>query len=169
MDHSKKKFHIPTINIAPYLENPVSEAAAQIVKEVRDACMSVGFFSLVGHGIPRTVQDDLFEAAKKLFSLPLDEKLALKHPILKNRGYELIGSQSLQEETLPDLKEVSTEAVPRIHWSLYHSLRRITFFSGLLHWQTHAGQLGTRSQTPPTARRQCVSLQSLCSRVPTAK
>ncbi|PSR79974.1 2og-Fe oxygenase family protein [Coniella lustricola] len=98
-------FNIPTIDIAPYLHDPSSAAAAQIVSDVRDACMTVGFFSLVGHGIPRAVQDDLFQGAKKLFGLPLHEKLALKHPILKNRGYELIGSQSLQEDTLPDLKE----------------------------------------------------------------
>lgn len=101
-----RAFHIPTIDIAPYLKDPASDAAAQVVRHVRNACVSAGFFSLMGHGIPRETQDNLFRAAKKFFDLPLEEKLALRHPCLKNRGYELIGSQSLQEDTLPDLKEV---------------------------------------------------------------
>lgn len=68
--------------------------------------MSVGFFSLTGHGISRDLQDGMFKAAKRLFSLPLEEKTALAHPLLKNRGYEIIGTQVLQPDTLPDLKEV---------------------------------------------------------------
>lgn len=106
-----QRFNIPTINIAPYLDDPTSDAARRVVRDVRNACMSVGFFSLVGHGIPKDVQDGVLAAAKKLFSLPLDEKKTLKHPLLRNRGYELIGSQALQEGTLPDLKEVSNTAL----------------------------------------------------------
>lgn len=68
--------------------------------------MSVGFFSLTGHGIPRDVQDSVLKAAKRLFDLPLEEKKALTHPLLKNRGYEILGAQALQSDTLPDLKEV---------------------------------------------------------------
>lgn len=107
MGGSTAAFHIPTIDIAPYLEDPTSEAADQIIQDVRNACMAVGFFSLVGHSISRKVQDDIFDAAKKLFSLPIEEKRALRHPLLKNRGYEIIGGQALQVDTLPDLKEVS--------------------------------------------------------------
>lgn len=103
-------FHIPTINIAPYLKDPNSEAAVRVVHDVRDACMTVGFFSLVGHRIPREVQDDVFTAAKRLFSLPIEEKRALQHPMLRNRGYEIIGAQALQDDTLPDLKEVSPDS-----------------------------------------------------------
>lgn len=98
-------FHIPTINIAPYLQDPSSDAARQVVLDVGNACATVGFFSLVGHGIPRSIQDGVFRAAKKLFDLPPEEKRALRHPLMRNRGYELIGSQALQVDTLPDLKE----------------------------------------------------------------
>lgn len=99
-------FHIPTIDIAPYLRDPSTDAARQVVRDVRNACATVGFFSLVGHGVPRGVQDNVFRAAKRLFDLPPEEKEALRHPLMKNRGYELIGSQALQVDTLPDLKEV---------------------------------------------------------------
>lgn len=102
----KSIFEIPTIDIAPYLANPSSEASAKIIDDVRQACMTTGFFSLVGHGVPKELRDRLFTAAEKLFALPLEEKKTLKHSVMKNRGYELIGSQALQEGALPDLKEV---------------------------------------------------------------
>lgn len=99
-------FHIPTIDIGPYLRDASADAARQVVDDVRHACMTTGFFSLVGHGIPREMQDGVLNAAKRFFDLPLAEKEAVRHPFIKNRGYEVIGSQTLQEDTLPDLKEV---------------------------------------------------------------
>lgn len=104
----KKSFYVPTISITPYLQDPSREAAKQVVRDVRDACMSVGFFSLTGHGVPRDLQNNVLKAAKVLFGLPLQEEQALKHPSLKNRGYETIGVQALQSDTLPDLKEVQS-------------------------------------------------------------
>jgi isopenicillin N synthase-like dioxygenase len=69
--------------------------------------MNAGFFSLVGHGISKDLQERVFNASKTFFALPLEEKKKLSAPPLLNRGYELIGSQVLQEDTKPDLKEVS--------------------------------------------------------------
>lgn len=46
----------------------------------------------------------MFSGSKALFDLPFDQKKALRRG--KNRGYEVIGSQALQDGTLPDLKEV---------------------------------------------------------------
>ncbi len=100
-------FVIPTINIGPYLADPGSEAAAGVVAAVRKACITTGFFSLVGHGIPRDLQQRVLDACDIVFSLPLPEKKSLvPRGILKNRGYEILGSQTLQDGTLPDLKEV---------------------------------------------------------------
>ena len=99
-------FEIPTVDLAPYLQDPSSEESAKIVEQVRKACMTTGFFSLIGHGIAKDLQEKVFKAAKAVFALPLEEKKQLRHSTLKNRGYELIGSQVLQEGALPDLKEV---------------------------------------------------------------
>jgi len=112
MTVDKPAFEIPTIDIRPYLRDPSSPEAAEIVRRVRDACMTTGFFSLVGHNISRELRDKLFNAAEKLFALPLDVKKSLKPAVLKNRGYELIGSQALQEGALPDLKEAGVPCTP---------------------------------------------------------
>ncbi|CAK7227684.1 hypothetical protein SCUCBS95973_006627 [Sporothrix curviconia] len=101
-------FEIPTIDIAPFLADPSSEAAAKVVVDVRTACMTAGFFSLVGHSVPRDLQQRLLASCEALFGLPLETKKALRPPQgtpLLNRGYELIGAQVLQEGMLPDLKE----------------------------------------------------------------
>ena len=100
-------FVIPTIDIAPYLKDPSSPEAQKIIADVRDACMNTGFFSLVGHGISKELQERVFNASKVFFALPLEEKRKLSAPPLLNRGYEQIGSQALQEDTKPDMKEVS--------------------------------------------------------------
>ena len=102
----KTSFEIPTIDIGPYLADPSSKESTKIIEDVKQACMTTGFFSLIGHGVSKELQTKLFTAAEKLFALPLEEKKILKHPVMKNRGYELIGSQALQEGALPDLKEV---------------------------------------------------------------
>ncbi|OAA62632.1 2og-Fe oxygenase family protein [Niveomyces insectorum RCEF 264] len=99
-------FNIPTINIAPYLADPNSAAAAQVVADVREACVTTGFFSLVGHGVPQELQQSMLRGCKKLFALPLETKRVLRPPgPLLNRGYELIGTQVLQPGARPDLKE----------------------------------------------------------------
>jgi len=112
-------FIIPTIDISPYLADPTSEAASKVVADVRLACMTTGFFSLVGHNVDKGLQQSVLRACDKLFRLPLDEKRSLVSPggRLKNRGYEIIGSQVLQEGALPDLKEVYLRSLALLPWS----------------------------------------------------
>ncbi|KAI1341273.1 hypothetical protein F5Y15DRAFT_29429 [Xylariaceae sp. FL0016] len=106
LETNMAEFIIPTIDIAPYLADPSSRASDQIVQEVKEACITSGFFQVVNHGIDKQLQDRVFEASKAFFALPLDEKKALKHPALRNRGYEQIGGQALDEKQVaPDQKE----------------------------------------------------------------
>lgn len=99
-------FVIPTVDLGPYLADPSSEESQKIVDQVRHACITSGFFQIVNHGISPELQGRVQKAAEAVFALPLEEKKKLMHPVLKNRGYEIIGSQALQEGALPDLKEV---------------------------------------------------------------
>lgn len=129
---------IPTIDIAPYLADPSSPEALSIVNQVRDACMNTGFFSLVGHGISKELQEQVFSASKTFFALPLEEKKKCVAPPLLNRGYELIGTQVLQEGTLPDLKEVC------------HTCSSIEITNG--HF-TDSSRVTTSVSTSPTLRK----------------
>lgn len=99
-------FTIPTVDISSYLNDQTSSAAQDVVEQIRNACTTSGFFQITGHMVPQTLQAAVLSAATKLFNLPLEEKIKLTGP--RSRGYEVIGSQALQRDTKPDLKEVST-------------------------------------------------------------
>jgi isopenicillin N synthase-like dioxygenase len=106
---SNSTFNVPTVDLAPYLADSTSIEALKVVNQVREACIATGFFQLIGHGIPRSLQDEIFAGSAALFKLPFEEKKKLDKSEsvgASNRGYELIGNQGLQEGTLPDLKEV---------------------------------------------------------------
>ena len=111
MTVSKSTFNVPTVDVSPYLADPTSIEALKIVKQVREACVTTGFFQLIGHGVPRSLQDEVFAGSEAFFKLPFEEKEKLDKSQsvgASNRGYELIGNQGLQEGTLPDLKEASS-------------------------------------------------------------
>lgn len=98
---------VPTIDIASYLANTSSAAADDIVKAVRSACLTTGFFQVVGHGVSRELQQASFDAAATFFALSLEEKKKLDiSKSIGHRGYDLMGTQSYGADTLPDLKEV---------------------------------------------------------------
>jgi isopenicillin N synthase-like dioxygenase len=81
-----------------------------VARAIDAACREIGFFAIVGHGVPDRVVDDLRRAAHEFFQLPVAEKLALRHPVPgTNRGYHPVGGEALAQanDTVapPDLKE----------------------------------------------------------------
>jgi isopenicillin N synthase-like dioxygenase len=73
MDHPDSTEEIPTLDIAPYLagERGGREAAAARLREIS---MSVGFFYLKGHGVPRSLIEGLFAQSRRFHALPEAEK-----------------------------------------------------------------------------------------------
>ncbi len=61
---------IPVIDLAS--ERPGSEHGT--AEEISDACRRTGFFVVRGHGIPREVFDDAYDASLRFFRLPLERK-----------------------------------------------------------------------------------------------
>lgn len=108
---SDASHEIPTIDISGFRSSPETAQerieTQHVVDRVRSACLTTGFFCLTGHGIPRELQERVLDGAEKFFDMPLEEKLKLVHPTQKNRGYEVLGGQTLQRGAKPDLKEVS--------------------------------------------------------------
>lgn len=88
---------IPVIDLGILKEKNVSAAAIdEIVDQVRSACANTGFFQIVNHGVSMELQQAVFEASKKVFQLPKEDKLALKRDPFGNRGYEVLEGQSLE-------------------------------------------------------------------------
>jgi len=95
----------------PDLIPVVDLAAPDAARGLDEACRSVGFMSIVGHGIPRPVIDRMLAATDAFFALPLEQKLALRSPSPEvNRGYAAKGTEGLTyslgiEGRPPDLFE----------------------------------------------------------------
>ncbi|KAF2209326.1 hypothetical protein CERZMDRAFT_114009 [Cercospora zeae-maydis SCOH1-5] len=85
---STKPFTFPVINIERSFSSNIEDRKA-VALEIRNACMTSGFFHITGHGIPEETRQTILEAAKRFTTLPIEKKEALhvKHsPYL--RGFE---------------------------------------------------------------------------------
>ncbi|KUI71300.1 Sexual differentiation process protein isp7 [Cytospora mali] len=99
-------FYIPSVDIAPFIHDPSSDAAKDVIERVKQACVSTGFFQIFGHGVPKQVQKSAFDASAAFFSLPVDTKMALKAgPSTGFKGYEQLESQSYSYDVKGDAKE----------------------------------------------------------------
>jgi isopenicillin N synthase-like dioxygenase len=75
---------IPVIDLSDF---DSAAGRARIAKEVREACVTVGFFLITGHGIPTDVREGMREAAKRYFALPDSERQKDATDVRFRRGY----------------------------------------------------------------------------------
>ncbi len=71
---------LPVIDISPLLQLDAAPTAISAVDECMGrACTDIGFFYVVGHGIPADLQSELHAASAKFFSLDikLKQKVAM--------------------------------------------------------------------------------------------
>ena len=107
-DHAAAAAQIPVIDFAAYFAGAPG-ALDRLVPQVRHACEQVGFFYAVGHGVPETLIDRAFAAARRFHALPLDDKLALRLNE-NNIGYlpldaSVQGASTVHKATRPNRNE----------------------------------------------------------------
>ncbi len=99
---------IPIIDLTDTMAGkPGAEAAT--ARRIRDALTDIGFFVIVGHGIPAARIAGIFQQARRLHDLPMEKKAALKlneH----NNGYMAMGryavwTSDVNDNDKPDLNE----------------------------------------------------------------
>ncbi|MEM8746782.1 MAG: 2-oxoglutarate and iron-dependent oxygenase domain-containing protein, partial [Actinomycetota bacterium] len=99
--------HVPTIDISGWGESP--ERDTEIARAVDEACRTVGFLKIDGHGVDPALIDRLYDVSDRLFALPADEKAAYITPPEIDRGYTPPGreglSYSIGVDSPPDLFE----------------------------------------------------------------
>lgn len=88
-------FTIPTVDISAYLTGGTAEAKASVARQIDEACRSVGFIQIVGHGIAPGAAAGLALAMDDFFALPLEEKKQWVRPAAENRGYTPPKSETL--------------------------------------------------------------------------
>jgi isopenicillin N synthase-like dioxygenase len=88
------KNYIPTIDISPLIKNNFnSTKSLETIKKIDKACIDVGFFQIIGHGIPLNKIIKICSVGEKFFNSPNTNKLKLapkkwnKFNVNKYRGY----------------------------------------------------------------------------------
>src|ERR1043166_4296565 len=67
--------NLPVIDISPFLRESAREDRIRIARELRSACIDIGFFYLTGHGFTPDGLDAVMTQGRKFFALPVAEKM----------------------------------------------------------------------------------------------
>lgn len=99
---------VPRIDIAPFLEGAPA-GKHKVAEQVGRACGGIGFFTIVGHGVPEDLTDRMYGISKAFFDLPITEKMKVRRVLEQSYGYippeDESLSYSLDQEAPADLKE----------------------------------------------------------------
>ena len=68
---------IPVIDLGPYLAGEPG-ALDRVAAELRHALTDIGFYSIVNHGVPSALVDEVYRQIARFHARPLDEKLKIK-------------------------------------------------------------------------------------------
>jgi isopenicillin N synthase-like dioxygenase len=86
---------VPVVDLAPFLAGDPA-GRRRVVDEVRRACEEIGFFTIVGHGVPPELQRRMYDVSRAFFDLPPEEKRRVKRPRPEQmRGYIGFGDENL--------------------------------------------------------------------------
>ena len=96
---------IPVIDIAPLVDGSPEQARA-VASALGNACRDVGFFYVVGHGVPSALIARVFETSAAFFAAPpaIREAASFSGPG-GNRGYIRLGGETLDPGKPADVKE----------------------------------------------------------------
>lgn len=86
---------VPVVDISPYVLGGSVQEQAAVAAAMDEACRTVGFVQVVGHGVPDDVAAGLADAMDGFFGRPLAAKKAWRTPPEVNRGYSPPKSESL--------------------------------------------------------------------------
>ncbi|MFJ5265151.1 isopenicillin N synthase family dioxygenase [Streptomyces sp. NPDC088387] len=94
MPHSTT-FAVPVVDITAYTSGGgTADERAEVARRMDEACATVGFVQVLGHGIPDATLDGLKDALDAFFTLPLETKKRYRVEGA-NRGYSPPKSESL--------------------------------------------------------------------------
>ena len=98
---SANQNELPILDLSSLWNGGPTVALAQ---ELRRACETTGFFYVSNHGVADSVIDNVFEATKRYFALPLEQRMKHKIDERFRRGFMPTGINQ-HSGYAPDLKE----------------------------------------------------------------
>ena len=95
---------IPTVDLSCFEPGGSSADQKAAAAKLHDACSRFGFVNLRGIGISDKQLDDAFAYSKRLFDLPLEDKMKAPHPpeAMPHRGYSHAGLEKVYSKAERD-------------------------------------------------------------------
>ena len=72
-----KKNYIPTIDISSLLKNLDTKRSKKVIKKIEKACVEVGFFQIINHGISKAQVSNISNVGRKFFNSSKNNKIKL--------------------------------------------------------------------------------------------
>jgi len=99
--------NLPVIDVSPIVLGASPDDRRRVGREIREACVNIGFFYLTGHGIPVEELDEMVAWGHRFWALPLEERMKLqKTPESRGVGFIPSGGSAPGADTAVDTREV---------------------------------------------------------------
>ena len=96
---------IPLVDLSQFTEGDPAARQA-FVRELGKAFHEIGFVGVTGHGIPKALIDDFYQASKAFFALPTETKKKYElEGMAGQRGFTSFGKEHAKQSEVADLKE----------------------------------------------------------------
>jgi isopenicillin N synthase-like dioxygenase len=95
---------IPTVDLSDFLSND-SKRKEGFINDLGNAYTTIGFASIVNHGIPRELITELYTQIEAFFALPIEIKKKYEGLNQGQRGYTSFGKEHAKDSQKGDLKE----------------------------------------------------------------
>lgn len=98
---------LPVIDISPFLRESARDDRIQAARQLRSACIDIGFFYLTGHGFTASELDCVLAQGRSFFGLPLDEKMKVLSHNIDMPGFVRMGGTDPEKnrDKVVDIKE----------------------------------------------------------------
>ena len=99
---------IPLIDLSLFSTGTPSQRQ-KAAKSLTEACQTLGFAYITGHGISPSLLQEAFAWSKKLYDLPHEEKMKAPHPAapMPHRGYSAAGLEKVYSKKAQEAAEVT--------------------------------------------------------------
>jgi isopenicillin N synthase-like dioxygenase len=96
---------LPVIDIAPFVSGGTADERRRVARELRQACIDIGFFYVSGHGIASSELDELLALGRRFFEQPHEVKMKAHQGLSRSReGFWTPGGLD-GKAVSPDIKE----------------------------------------------------------------
>jgi isopenicillin N synthase-like dioxygenase len=99
--------NLPIIDIAPFLHEIAHQDRMRTARELRAACIDIGFFYLTGHGFAPGYLNEVLTQGRRFFALPLAEKMKVLSLNVDMPGFVRTGGLDPEKnrDNVVDIKE----------------------------------------------------------------